>query len=843
MYINNRFCCCTSFSFFLTLTLALSLLPPQADAQTPTCVKWGWGAWEVAPRYEGGPPVSAANTCIGETRPTHRRRPIPVAADGSSPCNGTVTVAQPPVLKTGRNASWSTTGSATVTGTKDCADTRPLQTFSAKGPARSGDKDKCKFDDGGQGNAALLFNKDAVNGSEENKPCILRSLREGRHIHLAWLHPTPADREYQRGYGGIPIPLVPGSRFKHWLGQLTSRNNGKWCHFDEDACRYEHTTFTCDEIKKTVPDPDNPGNTKEVSYSPKRYKTNTPGTTTWEMNKIDKAPACDLKYYQLWSGTHLPLNLCTPAIIVDYDGDGDGCKDEVKPKPECEPADQPCNTPVVPPVTPPVVTPPTPTCDWETGTWRTDPHNSCRQVRDVTKSAACGTNTPTGAKPAASRDDPSAGPSCCAKWKTDFNDPAVPGNPQEGWRMGFDSVADIPACFGNQQVTRQCETDKDFCKKSGNQSVCRKNTPAQKPNPNDWLPALKPDEICKGDKQTQTRQGDTHRLLGDCPDETRELEGTKVCGKEDGVCGAAPNHAKPVSGLCDAGTADTPTIAADKITWTCKGVDGGTDASCETPVKKGVCAATPTKVGDCDVGNPIGEDSINKTWYCDSTPPGVAAARSKHKCSWTGPKDPQCGVDCPVSGLDADDSTLISWHDNGVDSYGNRRCIVAIGTGVTTSGGYGANAGNFTPMQLGCNKASCGATPGTCGSGQPNAGASASSTTWQCISGGGGKHGDVATCGHTPATATKVDSLRCMGTAGMGGGLKCRFVWSYPNKQPGVCNTTADPSVEGCGNSIIYGAASDCSGGTGGHQTCNTIFGHWIGRPWSDIPSNRLTPP
>ena len=806
MSISNKFCCTItisvqSFSFFLTLTLALILAPPQADAQTPTCTKWGWGAWEVAPRYEGGPPVSAANTCIGETRPTHRRRPIPVAADGSSPCNGTVTVAQPPVLKTGRNASWSTTGSATVTGTKDCADTRPLQTFSAKGPARSGDKDKCKFDDGGQGNAALLFNKDAVNGSEENKPCILRSLREGRHIHLAWLHPTPADREYQRGYGGIPIPLVPGSRFKHWLGQLTSRNNGKWCHFDEDACRYEHTTFQCKEIKKTVPDPDNPGHTKKVSYSPKRYKTLTPGTTEWKPHKIDKPPACDLKYYQLWSGTHLPLNLCTPAIIVDYDGDGDGCKDEVKPKPECEPADQPCNTPVVPPVTPPVVTPPTPTCDWETGTWRTDPHNSCRQVRDVTKSAACGTNTPTGAKPAASRDDPSAGPSCCAKWKTDFNDPAVPGNPQEGWRMGFDSVADIPACFGNQQVTRQCETDKDFCKKSGNQSVCRKNTPAQKPNPNDWLPALKPDEICKGDKQTQTRKADTHPHFAGvgitCPDETRELEGTKVCAKEDGVCGAAPDTAR-----CDAGTEEGFSAGTAKDTWTCKGVDGGKDAMCE--VVRGVCAASPTGANQCDAGTYFDEDTVNNTWYCDSTPAGVDTAQSG-KCSFTGPVS-ACGSACPKWRVTVPPQPGgVAWHD-----YGSS-CTV---TAEEAPSGLGTNTATVTlgitnPATLAshCTQPQCGGSPNAC-----TAGFSLPSPTiigrWYCLSAGADNKGYAAVCGST-GTVTED-----MCPPGQWSSLHncCRDPHTYQCPRPG-CRTDLTKRVCEAKNGNWHGGAAK-------HGTC-----------------------
>ena len=757
----------------LTLTLALILAPPQADAQTPTCVKWGWGDWEDAPMYEGGPLVkdSVADLCLhSPPRPTQRRRSVPVAADGSSPCNGTVPASAPrlPVLKTGRNAGWATNPLTMLSGIKDCADTRPRRTLPANPPANppghSGDKDVCKFDDGVTNNtqragAALLFNKDAHNGSEENKPCILRSLREGRHIHLAWLHPTPADREYQRGYGGIPIPLVPGSRFKHWLGQLSSRNNGKWCHFDEDACRYEHTTFTCDEIKKTVPDPDNPGHTKEVSYSPKRYKTNTPGTTTWEMHKIDKTPACDLKYYQLWSGTHLPLNLCTPAKIVDYDGDGDGCKDEVKPKPECEPADQPCNTPVVPPVTPPVVTPPTPTCDWETGTWRTDPHNSCRQVRDVTPSAACGTNTPTGAKPAASRDDPSAGPSCCAKWKTDFNDPAVPGNPQEGWRMGFDSVANIPACFGNQQVTRQCETDKDFCKKSGNQSVCRKNTPAQKPNPNDWLPALKPDEICKGDKQTQTRKADTHPHFAGvgitCPDETRELEGTKVCAKEDGVCGADPGTAR-----CDAGTEEGFSAGPPKDTWTCKGIDGGKDAMCE--VVHGVCAASPTGLNQCDAGNAINEDSVNKTWYCDSTPAGVATARSVDECSFTkNPGTDACGSSCPTS------SPPI-WTESG-----NRCCATWTN---------GNNIGCFSKDATSCAAPVCGTTLKTCSNGLP---VPTSTDTWMCIS---------------------------MGPDGKGASVSCSTT-----AVAGVCGTTVGACTTGIPAAVDTGAGTwTCEGRGGG---------------------------
>ena len=69
------------------LTLALILAPPQADAQTPTCVKWGWGAWEDAPMYEGGPLVkdSVADLCKhSDPRPTQRRRSVPAAPVGPS---------------------------------------------------------------------------------------------------------------------------------------------------------------------------------------------------------------------------------------------------------------------------------------------------------------------------------------------------------------------------------------------------------------------------------------------------------------------------------------------------------------------------------------------------------------------------------------------------------------------------------------------------------------------------------------------------------------------------------------------------------------------------------------
>ena len=765
----------------LTLTLALILAPPPADAQTPTCVKWGWGAWEVAPRYEGGPPVSAANTCIGETRPTHRRRPIPVAADGSSPCNGTVTVAQPPVLKTGRNASWSTTGSATVTGTKDCRDTRPKETFSAKA-ARAGDEDVCKFDDGGQGNAALLFNKDAHNGSQENKPCILRSQRHGRLIHLAWLLDNPAGRDYDRGYGGYPINLVSGSRFEHWLGKVKGEGYGDWCHFDEEACRYQHYRFKCTKIMKD--DPDNPG--KKIWTG--RYKSEAKDPV-WKMNK---AGTCPWKYYTTWidpdTGNPFPAALCTPASITDKDG-GDGCKDRVDPTPTCD--NPPCDTPVDDPDT---NTPPPPTkgcASWSPGKWYPGTDEVC-QGKDFTQTRThiCDkAGTPGVAKPA---DDTQAAvgtqdpATCCDVWDTGYNlEPAAPGYPNSGWQMYVNNtdnaLAKLNSCT-ELELQRRCKTPHtNFSPKKLTMNGLVKD------NHTDWTPALDPATFCKGEKKTQTRnwKPDAIAYYKCNAPETRELEGTKVCAKEDGVCGAAPNHAKPVSGLCDAGTMENYNDkVATKITWDCKGVDGGKDSpQCETPVTRGVCAASPSKVGDCDVGNAIGEDSVNKIWYCEGTPAGVDEAKSG-ECSLTGQPVSACGSTCPTS------SPPI-WTESG------NRCCATWTNGNTI--------GCFSKDATSCAAPVCGTTLKTCSNGLPVP--SASIDTWMCISMGPDGKGASVSC----STTAQCPGIGVNNQFGEQGG-KCYYEY--------ISGYSGSNCVDNLTKRVCDAKNGDWRGGAAKHGTC-----------------------
>ena len=716
----------------LTLTLALILAPPQADAQTPTCTQWGWGDWEVAPRYEGGPPVSAANTCIGETRPTHRRRPIPVAADGSSPCNGTVTVAQPPVLKTGRNASWSTTGSATVTGTKDCRDTRPKETFSAKA-ARAGDEDVCKFDDGGQGNAALLFNKDAHNGSQENKPCILRSQRHGRLIHLAWLLDNPAGRDYDRGYGGYPINLVSGTRFEHWLGKVKGEGYGDWCHFDEEACRYQHYRFKCTKIMKD--DPDNPG--KKIWTG--RYKSEAKDPV-WKMNK---AGTCPWKYYTTWidpdTGNPFPAALCTPASITDKDG-GDGCKDRVDPTPTCD--NPPCDTPVDDPDT---NTPPPPTkgcASWSPGKWYPGTDEVC-QGKDFTQTRThiCDkAGTPGVAKPA---DDTQAAvgtqdpATCCDVWDTGYNlEPAAPGYPNSGWQMYVNNtdnaLAKLNSCT-ELELQRRCKTPHtNFSPKKLTMNGLVKD------NHTDWTPALDPATFCKGEKKTQTRnwKPDAIAYYKCNAPETRELEGTKVCAKEDGVCGVDPDTAR-----CDAGTEEGFSAGTAKDTWTCKGVDGGKDAMCE--VVHGVCTKPATAVNQCDAGTYFDEDTMNKTWYCDSTPPGVASAQSGI-CDLT--KNP--GTDtCPCGPF------------QGWTTGGNPPAVMDTGTQCCIRWDGAAPWSCFTKDPASCVAPVCGSTLNSCDSGQSvNTGPS----TWDCFTLGVGGSGGLVNCSTTAPAKCGLTHMTCI---------------------------------------------------------------------------------
>ena len=146
-----------------------------------------------------------------------------------------------------------------------------------------------------------------------------------------------------------------------------------------------------------------------------------------------------------------------------------------------------------------------------------------------------------------------------------------------------------------------------------------------------------------------------------------------------------------------------------------------------------------------------------------------------------------------MTGFDADDGTQINWYDGGVDSGGNKLCIVGIGLVVVTGGGgWGATSGNFTPLELGCNKAACGGSPDTCASGRPGYDGTPGNSTWTCISGGPGKHGDVAFCDSTPA---KTGAVSCAGCATHYPGRTCI---DTDNDGYGSCCSIGTNNPAGC---------------------------------------------
>ncbi len=97
----------------------------------------------------------------------------------------------------------------------------------------------------------------------------------------------------------------------------------------------------------------------------------------------------------------------------------------------------------------------------------------------------------------------------------------------------------------------------------------------------------------------------------------------------NGMCGASntvPMASVPVGNLCIAGSPTDVVQGTHQWEWECKGLNGGTDASCASPIiRNGECGpadgvSTPTipTMGLCNVGAPaISEPSPEKySWIC-----------------------------------------------------------------------------------------------------------------------------------------------------------------------------------------------------------------------------------
>ena len=447
------------------------------------------------------------------------------------------------------------------------------------------------------------------------------------------------------GGAGFPLNLKSETRYNEFIAHLEGRGTGEQCIFDLNGCNL------CIEYEK-----DDDGKDTDVCK-------------TWELQTDDAIPP----------GEDCPSSFYAGKICA-----GNGDPDKKKKDVACD--------------------------SWHTGSWKPAPDTQCQgtdftQTRDV-KMAPLGCDsskgTPSVHKPAdtqiAQGTQPAA--TCCTDWTTSGYDPAVPGNPQAGWRLGFDSLADIPECFGDMQLVRNCKTNPGISE--------RKNFPAQKPNPHSWLPSLDTDTYCTTETRPQTRKADSHSVLGICgPDETRDVPGTKVCTRTDGQCGTTTN-------TCDAGDP----LPGTGGNWTCKGVAGGADAACPGPGAPvdGICINTATSTPYCAAGTYKKIDDVE--WICEGENGG-----NNESCENKGGTDPTNACDtCPTGGppnfTDTGTQCCATWHN-------------------------GNTIGCFPKGVASCTAPVCGVGKNTCDSGLS---ISTGPDTWACVTMGADGKGAAADC-------------------------------------------------------------------------------------------------
>ena len=222
---------------------------------------------------------------------------------------------------------------------------------------------------------------------------------------------------------------------------------------------------------------------------------------------------------------------------------------------------------------------------------------------------------------------------------------------------------------------------------------------------------------------------------------------TRSAAPINGSCGTANGvsvYSAPSSNLCGAGSA-TAVSGSGPFTWSCNGSGGGTNASCNAPLRvDGVCgpthstnvASTPSS-GLCSAGNATAVSGTGPwTWSCTGINSGTTAS-----CNAGAIINGSCGGANGVGVTAAPSSGL---------------CGTGSATAVSGSGpwswacngsGGGTNASCSAPLQV---SGSCGTangvgaysapSSGLCGTGTATAVSGSGPFTWSCNGANGGSN-------------------------------------------------------------------------------------------------------
>lgn len=209
---------------------------------------------------------------------------------------------------------------------------------------------------------------------------------------------------------------------------------------------------------------------------------------------------------------------------------------------------------------------------------------------------------------------------------------------------------------------------------------------------------------------------------------------------QDGACGTSHNgnfYVAPAANLCAVGT-PSAVAGTGPWTWTCGGVSGGSNASCNANksvngvcgVANGVSSETSPAAGLCSAGNSTAVTNSSNTWNwnCNGTFGGASATCSApQQINGTcGPANGSSVYTKPTSSLCATgNSTSVSgtgpfdWNCNGINGGTNATCSANL----VVNGECGAAHGAYS---------STAPTTGLCSAGTDTVVAGLGPFTWSC---------------------------------------------------------------------------------------------------------------
>lgn len=282
-----------------------------------------------------------------------------------------------------------------------------------------------------------------------------------------------------------------------------------------------------------------------------------------------------------------------------------------------------------------------------------------------------------------------------------------------------------------------------------------------------------------------------------------------VCGSANGV----GTYSAPSTGLCSSGTASAVS-GSGPFTWTCAGSNGGTNASCSAPLRQnGVCGSSnganfyaPPSTNLCSTGSPTAVSGSGPfTWTCNGVNGGTNASCSANKsidgvCGTANgvstPTSPSTGL-CSAGNSTAVTNSSYTWHWSCNGIYGGTTATCNAPQKVHGSCGPANGSNVYTEP-----------TSGLCATGNATSVIGAGPFDWTCNGINGGNNVSCSAnlivngvCG--PANgqysmAAPTNGLCSAGTATVVSGSG-PFTWS--------CNGVNGGTASSCASQVIVNGA------------------------------------